>query len=146
MLIMKSKISSVIKKERAKERAECLKKSQEELKKKTSALVKSYEEKIKLLNKNFALTLKEKSKEVDHLKSEIDKKHKEYQALRLREKNLDDLSAEFQHLIEEFGIRVQEAIQPFYRSQAKISLMKRRSDKEHEKMNKIFRKSDGAKL
>lgn len=146
MLILKNRISGVIKKERARERTECIKNAQAELREKTSELKKHYEEKIKQLSREYNNALNRKISEIEILRNELDSRHKEYQALRLREKQLDDLSAEFQHLIEDFGLKVQEAIQPFYRSQAKISLMKRRSDKNHDKLAKVFRKSDGVKL
>jgi hypothetical protein len=139
MFVRKSKISHLIKKEKAKERDKCRTIAEAELKETLKQLKKEYNQQMKELTKNHKSELKEKEKEVSQLKQEIEKNYYKYQQLRRREKELDNLSADLENMLNSMGIKIQESIQPFYRTRAKIETTKRSSDKKHTKVQSIFR-------
>ncbi len=73
------------------------------------------------------------------MKEEIDRNYATYQAIRKREVELYQLSAEIETVVETMVIKVQESLQPFYRTRAKIETVKRKSGSRHEKVESIFR-------
>jgi hypothetical protein len=139
MLIFKSSISSIIKKERAKERSECQNAHSLVLKKTVSDLTRSYELKMKQMTKDHLIEIKNKDREINALKNELNKNHNAYQELRRREKELDNLTSEFEEVLELLTVKVHEAIQPYYRMRAKIQAVKRSSDRKNEKTEGILR-------
>ncbi len=139
MLVRKSKLSTLIRKERTKERKLCKQESDRVLKEHVLELKTDYELKIHELKKDFKNELKIKDTEIALLKNEIAKNHRDYQNLRQRETDLDNMSAELEQIIETMNIKIQESMQPFYRSRARLAETKRTSDKKHTKVDSIFR-------
>ncbi|MBN1499477.1 MAG: hypothetical protein JW982_04955 [Spirochaetes bacterium] len=139
MFVRKTKLSSLIKKERTKERKLCKEQFSRDIKTCLSELKEDYEQKIKILKKDFNDELRKKDKEISVLKSEIANNHRDYQNLRQRETDLDNMSAELEQIIETMNIKIQESMQPFYRTRAILAGTKRKSDKKHSKVETIFR-------
>ncbi len=138
MLVRKSKISNIIKNEKEKERLRCEKESSKEIRN----LRKELENKNALIIKNLKadhkkITLELRS-EVQKLRNELEKNHSKYVEIRLREKELDELSSVIEVDVNKMITRVHESIQPFYRTMAKVDNVKRNSDKKHEKIERIF--------
>lgn len=139
MLILKSSISNIIKKERSKERNECESAHKAELKKTVSDLTRANDLNIKQIRKEHLVEIKNRDREIYALKNEMNKNHKAYQDLRRRETELDNLTSEFEELLELLTVKIHEAIQPYYRMRAKIQTVKRSSDKKNDKMETILR-------
>ena len=138
MLARKSKISSLLKKEREKERLRCEKECSKEirnlrkvLENKNAAIIKN----LKADHKKVTLQLRG---ELRKLRNELEKNHSRYVEIRLREKELDELSSVIEVDVNKMITRVHESIQPFYRTMAKVDNVKRNSDKKHEKIERIF--------
>lgn len=139
MIVRKSKISNLIKKERAKERKICQKETEKQLKDLSEELHEYYKTQMKQTSKDHRFEIRQKNNEIKKLKAEIENNHKQYQRIRLREQDLDNMSAELESVIETVSVKMQESIQPFYRTRAKVETAKRKSDKSHNKVENIFK-------
>ncbi len=139
MIVRKSKISQLIKKERQKERKLCQRESDERIRDLKQQITDKYTEEIRSIRLEYRREVKTLEKENQTLKREIDRNFSIYQKVRRREEHLEQLSSEFEDIVDVMNIKVQESLQPFYRTRAKIENSKRRSDKKHEKVESIFR-------
>ncbi len=139
MIILKSKIAQVIKKERDRERNQCEKKHKLEMKKFQSETETKHSEEIKKLHQMYKKELKERDVEIRKLHNEIEKNYDLYKKLRLREKQLDTLSTELEDEINAMVVKMHESFQPFYRSMNKLEVVKRRSDNRHSNVDKKIR-------
>lgn len=139
MLVRKSKLSNLIKKERAKERKICKEEAEKRIKEISDEIHEEYKKKMKKSQKDYRFELRQKNNEIKKLRTEIENSHKRYQQLRSREQELDDLAAEFESVIESVSIKMHESIQPFYRTKAKVEGTKRGSDKSHTKVERLFK-------
>ena len=139
MFVRKSSISNVIKKEKQKVKTFCDK----YYGKKIESLKKELNEKHDRILKRAISESKEiiesKEREIKRLQQELDRNYYKYMELRQREKNIDKLSDEIDEVVNDMVVKVQESIQPFYRTRAKVVTTKRRSDKKHNKVESIFR-------
>ncbi len=139
MFVRKSKISHLIKKEKQKVRTFCDK----YYGKKMESLKKELNEKHDRILKRTISESKEiiecKEREIKRLQQELDRNYREYMELRQREKHIDKLSDEIDEVVNDMVLKVQESIQPFYRTRAKVVTTKKRSDKKHDKVESIFR-------
>ncbi|MCP4137840.1 MAG: hypothetical protein GY754_43160 [bacterium] len=138
MLIRKSRISQLIKKEREKERRKCEKENTRKMHKVIRELESEYSSAVKMIKKEHDGVLTERDRTIMMLKRNIEKNYDKYQVIRQREKHLDQLSNELEDTVESMVIKVQESVQPFYRTRGKVQSSKRRSDKKHEKVESIF--------
>lgn len=149
LLVPKSKIGVIIKKERRKEYDRCkqdndklLKRTVSELKTKhrneLKDLERDYEQKLKDLERDYEQKLKDKLLEIMKLREEITKNYTLYQELRQREIELDHLSVSFEAVLNEMSVKVQESIQPFLRARGKIESVKRASDRKDAKVEAVF--------
>lgn len=139
MLVRKSQLNNIIKKERAKERKICKNEFQKNLKESLLEQKGSYEEEIKTNKKDYEFELKKQNKEIKNLRNEIERNHKDYQDLRKREIELDNVSHEVESVLESISIKLNESIQPFYRTRSKLDRIKRKSDRKSTKVENIFR-------
>ncbi len=139
MFIRKSKISHLIQKERAKEKTICEKVALKNLQQAIQELENKHYNEVKNINKIHKNDLSNKNKEINNLQNEINKHYTVYQQLRRREKELDMLTADFEDMVDSMGIKIQESVQPFYRTRAKIENTKRKSNRKHVKVESIFR-------
>jgi predicted RNase H-like nuclease (RuvC/YqgF family) len=139
MFVKKSKISNVIKKEKQKVRNFCDK----YYGKKLESLKKDLNEKHqKVLARTISESkeiIENKEREIKRLQQELDRNYQKYMELRQREKHIDKLSDEIDEVVNDMVIKVQESIQPFYRTRAKVLTTKKRSDRKHDKVESIFR-------
>ncbi len=138
MLVRKSQISSVIKKEKKKVLVKCEKESSQNLQKLKKNLETEHNTKLRELRTRHKQLILQKDNEINRLRKEIEKHHSLYMDLRQREKQLDELTIEVDSIIESMVVKVQESLQPFYRVRAKVEATKRKSDKKHEKVESIF--------
>ncbi len=83
--------------------------------------------------------IESKEREIKRLQQELDRNYYKYMELRQREKHIDQLSDEIDEVVNDMVVKVQESIQPFYRTRAKVITTKKRSDKKHTKVESIFR-------
>ncbi len=141
MFIRKSKISAVIKREKLKERNSCEKLYKQKLKTLEKELTEKHQRILNRTIQEFNQKLQEKDKEIRRLQKEIDKNHSIYLKIRQREKQIDLLSSEIDDVVNNMVIKVQESIQPFYRTRAKVLNTKKKSDKNHNKVESIFREA-----
>jgi len=139
MFVRKSKIAQLIKKERQKERRVCLKEYDEKIRRMKRDLNEEHSREVKEIRRELREQLKAVELDNTKLRQEIDRHYSTYQKVRQREEYLDQLSAEIESVVGTMIIRVQESIQPFYRTRAKIESTKRKSDKRNEKVENIFR-------
>ncbi len=139
MFVRKSKISQLVKKEKQKERRLCQKENDRRFNDTIKMLKQQHYAEIKELEKKLTLQLKGINRENKRLKEEIDRNYATYQMIRKREAELYQLSAEIESVVETMVIKVQESLQPFYRTRVKIESVKRRSGGRHEKVESIFR-------
>jgi len=139
MLVRKSKISQLIKKERQKERSICQKENDLIIINQKKELTEEHASILRETKKKFRQQLNEKERENLRLKKEIDKNYSLYQDIRQKEKHIDGLSDEIEDVVDAMVVRVQESLQPFYRTRSKIESSKRRSDRKNEKVESIFR-------
>ncbi len=140
MYIKKNKISNLIKKERHKERAQCAKESQRKYGFEKAMIVEGHKKYVNELRMHYSREIAQRDKEIKLLRKEINKHYEIYQKVRSSESNLDQLSTEIEDVVDAMITRVQESVQPFYRTRAKVHATKRRSDKKHEKVETIFRR------
>lgn len=139
MIVRKSRISQLIKKERTRERKLCQKETNMRLQDLKEQLVDQYTLEMRAMRKEYRQQVKNLEKENHTLKRELDRNFAVYQRVRSREEYLEQLSSEFEDIVDVMNVRVQESIQPFLRTRAKIENTKRKSDKKHEKVESIFR-------
>jgi exonuclease VII large subunit len=139
MFVRKSSISNLIKKEKQKVRSFCDKyygKKMESLKKE---LNEKHDRILKRTISESKDIIESKEREIKRLQQELDRNYYKYMELRQREKNIDKLSDEIDEVVNDMVVKVQESIQPFYRTRAKVVTTKKRSDKKHDKVESIFR-------
>ena len=138
MFIRKSKISALIKKERGRERILCKKENEKEVKKIRAEIDNRQKQIIKEMKENHKKAIEEKNAEIRSLRSEIEKNYNTYTTVRLREKNLYDLHREVESELTRMITKVHESMQPFYRTMSKIELTKKKSDKKHNKYDRLL--------
>ena len=138
MFVRKSRISALIKKERGRERVLCRKESEKEIKKVKVEIENKHKQIIKELKESHKKAVEEKNAEIRFLKSEIEKNYNTYTTVRLREKNLYDLHREVETELTRMITKVHESMQPFYRTMSKIELTKKKSDKKHNKYDRLL--------
>ncbi len=138
MLVRKDKIGNLIKKEREKERKQCEKEFSAKLQNTRKILEEKHQETVKKLKDRYENLLSEKDLEIQSLNKEINRNYSIYQTIRKREKHLDYLTSEVEDEIEKMVIKVQETLQPFYRTRAKVEAVKRNSNKKDKKVQNIF--------
>jgi len=139
MLIRKSKISQLIKKEREKERQKCEKDSTQKLDKTIRELQLKSLKTLKELKRKHRKELVENKKRIAVLEKEMTKNYSKYQEIRNKEQHLDQLTFEIEDVVENMVKKVQESIQPFYRTRGKVESAKRKGDRKNEKVENIFR-------
>lgn len=139
MIVRKSRISQLIKKERQRERRACQKEHEARLREVKQDITNRFTEEIRTIRQEYRREIKTLEKENENLKRELDKNYAVYQKVRRREEHLEQLSAEFEDIVDVMNVKVQESLQPFYRTRAKIEHTRRKSDKKHEKVESIFR-------
>jgi membrane-bound lytic murein transglycosylase len=137
-LLKKSSIGHIIRKERQKEYEKCKIENEKALKKMIAAMNQKTESEIHELKKDFSEQLEKKDLEIRTLRNEISKNHEFYEELRQREIQLNSLSADFETVIQEMNVKLQESMQPFHRIRSKINAAKRQSDKKDPKIQSIF--------
>lgn len=138
MFIKKTKITQLIKKEREKERQSCEKENARTVKNLKNDLDSKYTDIIKQLKADHKKEILGLKNEIKALRSEIEKNHSTYIEVRMREKGLQELSSEMEEEISKMLTRVHESIQPFYRTMSKVETTKRKSDRKHEKIERVF--------
>ncbi len=139
MYIRKSMISKLIQKEKMKVRTSCEKESLQQVNKVKITLVEEYKTAIKELKQGHILELKRKDRDIKKLNLEIQRNRNLYIKVRQRELALDELSVDIEYVVNSMVIKVQESLQPFYRTRAKIEATKHISDKKHKKIGNILR-------
>lgn len=139
MLVRKSKIAHVIKKERQKERETCEKNYEQQFKKLKKKFENDQKTFVNSIKQEHKIELLQKEKEIKKLKKEIEANQIKYREIRKREKHLEDLTFEVEDVVDSMVIKVQESLQPFYRTRSKVETIMRKSDREHEKVESIFR-------
>lgn len=138
MIILKSSISGILKKEKNKVRKSCEKEYSKKLSSMKLNLENSHAKDISSIRSEYERVIENKDNEIEKLRSVIDRNYQRYQQVRQREKYLDALSSEIENVIDHMVVRVQESVQPFYRTRAKVLSVKRVSDKSDDKMKKIL--------
>jgi hypothetical protein len=138
MIIFKSSISRVIRREREKVRKSCEAEYLKKIKSLKRDMEKSTSKKIDILKSEYIGIIEEKDKEIEKLISAIDTNYKRYIQVRRREKQLDNLSNEIEDVIENMVTKVHESVQPFYRARAKVLATKKISDKNHDVVKNIL--------
>ncbi len=139
MFVKKETLTSIIQKERKKEFERCSKEYAKQIKTETTKLESQHAAKIKDVIRKYDNLLKQKDVEINTLKDEIHANYRLYQELRSREISLDALSHDFEAIIHEMNIKIQESIQPFYRVLSKTEGVKRLSDKKNHKIESVFK-------
>lgn len=139
MLVRKSKIAGIIKKERQKERNACERSCALRIKKLEKKLQEEHKKNIDNIEYDFKQALVLKEKEIKTLKKEIESNHLLYREVRKREKHIEDITFEVEDIVDTMVIKVQESLQPFYRARSKVESAMRKSDKNHDKVESIFR-------
>ena len=139
MFVRKNKIAQLLKKEKQKERRLCQKENDQRFNETIKMLKQQHDSEMRELKQSLTQQLKGQERENKRLKEEIDRNYATYQLIRKREAELYQLSAEIETVVDTMVIKVQESLQPFYRTRAKIESVKRRSGNRHEKVESIFR-------
>jgi membrane-bound lytic murein transglycosylase len=139
MFVRKSKISSLIKKERQRERELCEKESSSLMDNELKRIENEHKKSMKEVNEKYRKLIITKDKEITKLQREINKNYTKYQTIRRREKQLDEMTVEFEDVVRSMSVKMQETLQPFYRTRSKIEHAKRKSDKNNEKVESIFK-------
>lgn len=93
---------------------------------------------VKELNAGHKKTVLELGNEIRRLKSEIDRNYSTYMDIRIREKAIKQLTAEMEAEVNRMVTKIHESIQPFYRTMSKVESTGRKSDKKHDKVERIF--------
>ncbi|MBN2400976.1 MAG: hypothetical protein JXN64_01110 [Spirochaetes bacterium] len=138
MFIRKVKIASIIKKERGKERMLCKKENDRNIKQVRNEMNDIYKQAIREMKEEHKKIIEERNAEIRYLKNEIEKNYNVYTSIRLREKNLYDLYMEVESELARMMTKVHESMQPFYRTMSKIELTKKKSDKKHNKYDRVL--------
>ena len=138
MFVRKSQISHLIRKEKNRERKKCEIESLEKIKKIRNAVETEKKKMEQELRGELKHAIQEKDREIKILKREIERNYLLYQDIRKREMFLNELAAEIENVVELMVVKVQESLQPFYRTRAKIESIKRKSDRKHEKVENIL--------
>ncbi|HOO71392.1 MAG TPA: hypothetical protein PK926_06490 [Spirochaetota bacterium] len=138
MFVRKSQISHLIRKEKNRERKKCEIESLEKIKKIRNAVETEKKKMEQELRGELNHAIQEKDREIKILKREIERNYLLYQDIRKREMFLNELTAEIENVVELMVVKVQESLQPFYRTRAKIDSIKRKSDRKHEKVENIL--------
>lgn len=138
MFIRKSRITALIKKERSRERVLCKKENEREIKKIRNEINNSCKQIIKELRLKYSKVIEEQNAEIRFLRNEIEKNYDTYTSIRLREKNLYDLHMEVESELTRMITKVHESMQPFYRAMSKIELTKKKSDRKHNKYDRLL--------
>ena len=138
MFVRKNKITRLIKKEKERERLRCEKESARQIKNLKSDLENKHALIVKELNAGHKKTVLELGNEIRRLKSEIDRNYSTYMDIRIREKAIKQLTAEMEAEVNRMVTKIHESIQPFYRTMSKVESTGRKSDKKHDKVERIF--------
>jgi len=138
MIILKKNISRAINKEKEKVKKECEKKHKMKIEALRRKLEKDHAAGIKNIKLSYEETIEEKERELNRLRNILERNYRRYQQVRQREKYLDDLSYEIEGVVEKMVIGVQESLQPFYRTRAKVLTTTKQSDKQHSKIKKLI--------
>ena len=139
MFIRKTQVSNYVKKEKLKQKEVCERKNTLMLKTQKDSLSAEHKKFVTDLQIDHKKILSEKDKEIKKLRREINKNYSKYQEIRKREKYLDQISNEVEDILDFVSIKMQESIQPFYRTRAKIDRANRKSNNNHEKVESIFK-------
>lgn len=139
MFVRKTQIANVIKKERHKERLQNEKHFELRLQRIKKELEENHKVFIHTMLQEHRQVLQQKDKEIKLLKKEMEAHEWRYRQIRKREQEIEELSYEVEGVIDTMVLKVQESLQPFYRTRAKVEFTKRKSDKDHEKVESIFR-------
>ncbi len=138
MVILKSSINDILRKEKDKVRRSC----EREYRKKMSSvklnLDSNHAKIISSMKSEYESIIEDKNREIEKLRNIIERNYLRYQQVRQREKYLDSLSHEIENVIDHMVVRVQESVQPFYRTRAKVLSVKKVSDKSDDKMKKVL--------
>ena len=139
MFVRKSKIATVIKKERQKERVTCEKNYDQKFVKLQKKLDTKQKTSINNIKQEHKIEMLQKEKDIRQLKKEIELNQIKYREIRKREKHLENLTFEVEDVVDSMVIKVQESLQPFYRTRSKVETIMRKSNREHDKVESIFR-------
>lgn len=138
MIIFKKNISRAINKEKEKVKKECEKQQEMKIEALRRKLEKDHADGIKSIKSSYEETIEEKERELNRLRNILERNYRRYQQVRQREKYLDDLSYEIENVVEKMVIGVQESLQPFYRTRAKVITTSKQSDKQHNKIKNLL--------
>ncbi|MFA5519121.1 MAG: hypothetical protein WDA74_07700 [Spirochaetota bacterium] len=138
MIILKKNISRAINKEKEKVKKECEKQEKMKIKALRIKLEKEHAAGLSSIKSSYEETIEEKERELNRLRNILERNYRRYQQVRQREKYLDDLSYEIEGVVEKMIIGVQESIQPFYRTRAKVFTVSKQSDKQHSKVKNLL--------
>ncbi len=139
MFIRKSQIANVIKNERQKEHETCEKSYKSQIQRLQKELFEQHKKSLAAMTQEHQNILLQKDKEIKKLRKEIESSETTYREIRRREKHLEDITFEVEDIVDQMVIKVQESLQPFYRTRAKVEAIGRKSDKTHDKVESIFR-------
>ena len=137
-LVRKNRINSLIRKEQNKVRTACEKESERKLQALRKELESIRIKQVREMEREHKQVLLKKDREIARLKKEIEKNYSKYLELRNRERELEDITSEMEDTAERMVIKIQENLQPLYRTRSKVLTAKRKSDREHEKIESIF--------
>ena len=138
MIILKSSINDILRKEKDKVRRTCEKEYGRKLSSMKNSLENAHAKTISSMKSEYERIIDDKNREIEKLRSVIDRNYHRYQQVRQREKYLDALSSEVENVIEHMVVRVHESVQPVYRTRAKVLSVKKVSDKSDDKMKKVL--------
>ena len=138
MIILKSSINDILRKEKDKVRKSCEKEFNRKLSSMKVSLENSHAKTVSTMKKDYERIIEDKNSEIEKLRNVIDRNYLRYQQVRQREKYLDALSHEIENVVEHMVVRVQESVQPVYRTRAKVLSVKKVSDKSDDKMKKVL--------
>lgn len=139
MIVLKSRISQLIKKERARERKQVSAHYEREMAQMKREMEQAYAAEKKELKRNYKNELVKRERQIKRLQLEIDRNYTTYQEIRNREKHLDELTNELERVMESMFINVQESTQPFLRARSKVEAVRNRSARDNKKVERIFR-------
>lgn len=138
MIILKSSINRILKREKEKIKKSCEIEFSRKMKTIKRDIEANHVKAIKNIKTEYDLIINQKNREIENLTSAIDTNYKRYLQVRQREKQLDNLSNEIEDVIESMVTKVHESVQPFYRTRAKVLTAKKISDKNHNVVKKIL--------
>ena len=138
MFILKKNISRTINKEKEKVKKVCEKEHKVKIEALRRKLEKDYVKGMNNIKSAYEETIEEKERELNKLRNVLERNYQRYQQIRQREKYLDDLSFEIEGVVEKMVIGVQESLQPFYRTRAKVLTTSKQSDKQHSKVKNLL--------